>query len=100
MSSERSEMTISPIVGGALADADPAVVAILPRRRFCPSGHDGGPFCSGVLVAPRVVLTAAHCVHGRAPAELEVLVGPSYVSLGSIERAIEIKEHASFDPDS
>ncbi len=41
------------VVGGLPAEAMPAVVAIAS------GGHIG---CTGTLVAPRVVLTAAHCV--------------------------------------
>jgi len=40
------------IVGGADDAGDPAVVAIAI----------GGGQCSGVVVAPRVVMTAAHCI--------------------------------------
>lgn len=41
-----------PIVGGADDAGDPAVVSITI----------GGGQCSGVVVAPRVVVTAAHCI--------------------------------------
>ena len=32
------------------------------------SGYQAQPFCSGVVIAPTVVLTAAHCVETRSPA--------------------------------
>jgi len=33
-------------------------------------------FCSGVVVAPKLVLTAAHCVHGESASGIKVAVGP------------------------
>lgn len=39
-------------------------------------------FCTAVLIAPKVVMTAAHCVEGVAPDEVEVAL-PSEVALGN-----------------
>ncbi|WP_394839040.1 trypsin-like serine protease [Pendulispora rubella] len=36
----------------------------------------GAPMCTGALVRPQVVLTAAHCVHDAAPSSLAVVFGP------------------------
>jgi len=41
------------IVNGTLSAADPAVVAL---------AVGGQPFCTGTVVSPRVVVTAAHCL--------------------------------------
>ncbi len=43
----------SEIVTGQVATGSPAVVAL---------SADGRPFCTGTLIAPRVVVTAAHCL--------------------------------------
>lgn len=42
------------IVGGTLTSGDPAVVSI---------GLEDMPFCSGTLVGPKTVVTAAHCIY-------------------------------------
>jgi secreted trypsin-like serine protease len=56
------------IVGGSIDMDDSAVVALLQMST--------GTLCSGTFIAPTVVLTAAHCVYGVAPSDLEVLTGP------------------------
>lgn len=58
------------IIGGEKVGADdyPAVGAVLLRDKV---------HCSGTLVAPSTVLTAAHCVVNRAVAQMKFVLGPS-----------------------
>ncbi len=58
------------ITNGQLDGDDPAVVAIV--------GADGRLACTGTLIAPHVVLTAAHCgVTSTSRFDFQVVFGPS-----------------------
>ena len=52
--------TVRPLVGGDLEDGYPGAVALLADVDGAGSGQE--VFCSGTLVSPRVVATAAHCI--------------------------------------
>jgi len=54
------------VVGGTEAPEDGAVVALVARRTRC-SGEPLTLLCTGALVAPDVVLTAAHCLDVFGP---------------------------------
>ncbi len=83
----------APVIGGSNAPQGmwPATAAILYGSASDPSASNGDPLhsveCTGVLVAPTVVLTAGHCVPGVLPPDdgyigdlTGVLIGASSLS--------------------
>ncbi|WP_240359285.1 S1 family peptidase [Pyxidicoccus trucidator] len=66
-----------PVVAGSDAPDDTAAVALIARRTRC-AGEPPVLLCSGALIAPDVVLTAAHCLAIFGPE------GPHEVYLGQV----------------
>ena len=89
------------VVGGELDPGDPAVVALVARRTRCEE-QDVSLLCTGTVVAPRVVLTAAHCldVFGE-DGQYEVYLGSRLGSGGGDGRfalVVSARRHPAYDP--
>jgi hypothetical protein len=90
------------LVQGTEAPDDPAAVALTARRGRC-TGEAPVLLCSGSLVAPDVVLTAAHClaVFGEE-GPYEVYLGPTLLPRpgegGRFVRVTQAVAHPRYDP--
>ncbi|HZS37795.1 MAG TPA: trypsin-like serine protease [Polyangia bacterium] len=80
----------APITNGAADPGDPAVVALLDAS--------GSVACSGTLIAPHTVITAAHCMlDGNDFDQFQVAFGASASPMGALALT-DARPHPMFDP--
>ena len=87
------------LIGGVPAPSRDAVVAIVQARLRC-EDTTANLVCTATLVAPRVVVTAAHCVVNRSPASLEVFFGQDVTAAGRFAYVVDLQVPTSFDPET
>lgn len=89
--------TRAPIVGGTPTNQYPAVPLLYSEIE----GQDGAQLCTGTLISPRVILTAAHCVEftGGPPSQYVAYFGADVTGQSDPDRraAINIIDFV-FDP--
>ena len=85
---EASDQRRDPIVGGQTTNAFPAVGAL---TRF------GSTHCTGTVVGPRTVVTAAHCLHGVSASSLKFVLGGKVSAPTATIGVASVKAHPSYD---
>jgi len=81
------------IVGGTLASGDPAVVALVVNA----GGGRYEEYCTGTLIAPRTVLTAAHCIEAYGAGNFYVVgVGSTVAGLTKVVSVAQQIAHPSY----
>jgi hypothetical protein len=81
----------TPIIGGSATTGEPAVVALV----LGDSARGFDAFCTGTLIAPKTVLTAAHCVGEYS--KFSVLFGPSTAKPSRVVRMAAQFRHPDYD---
>jgi trypsin len=84
------------IIGGTQVpdNAYPFMAALLAKG---PGSARDRQFCGGSLISPDVVMTAAHCVEGMKPKDLQVVVGRTVLSNSQQGQVRSVRKPTSSD---
>jgi V8-like Glu-specific endopeptidase len=63
--------------GGTAVDANSAIAKSAISLGDISGGTLTRSYCSGVIVSPHTIITAAHCLAGKDPTTIMVLFGPN-----------------------
>lgn len=91
--------TETAIVAGVPAPDDHAVVALVRRSVAC-QPEITGVECTATVIAPRVIVTAAHCVGGAPANALEVVFGPDLWTSTTRIPIVGGRAHPEWNPET
>jgi hypothetical protein len=83
-----------PIVNGT-SSGDDSVVALRARQIIC--GLPTAPLCTATVIAPRVLITAAHCFNSHSAAAVEVVVGADIDAPDDVLYVEDVRIHPDYD---
>jgi V8-like Glu-specific endopeptidase len=92
------DRTAEGIIGGMVDSGDPGIVALFAHL----PGSSTGSLCTASLIAPTVLLTAAHCTLASevgAGAVFDVIAAPALVPHAQILPVSSVDHDPAFDPN-